>query len=74
MVNTLKNKQVYHNILFKNKNILSNRTEEQNYKIIDLDPNELIVFEYDSREKKYDIKNTANNHNNNNIILIVPMQ
>ena len=74
MVNTLKNKQVYHNILFKNKNILSNRTEEQNYKVIDLDPNELIVFEYDSREKKYDIKNTANNHNNNNIILIVPMQ
>ncbi len=74
MVNTLKNKQVYHNILFKNKNILSNRTEEENYKVIDLDPNELIVFEYDSREKKYDIKNTANNHNNNNIILIVPMQ
>ena len=73
MVNTLKNKQVYHNILFKNKNILSNRTEEQNYKVIDLDPNELIVFEYDSREKKYDIKNTVNNHNNN-IILIVPMQ
>ncbi len=74
MVNTLKNKQVYHNILFKNKNILSNRTEEENYKVIDLDPNELIAFEYDSREKKYDIKNTANNHNNNNIILIVPMQ
>jgi hypothetical protein len=73
MVNTLKNKQVYHNILFKNKEILSNRTEEENYKVIDLDPNELIVFEYDSREKKYDIKNTANNHNNN-IILIVPMQ
>ena len=73
MVNTLKNKQVYHNILFKNKNILSNRTEEQNYKVIDLDPNELIVFEYDSMEKKYDIKNSANNHNNN-IILIVPMQ
>jgi hypothetical protein len=73
MVNTLKNKQVYPNILFKNKNILSNRTEEQNYKIINLDPNELIIFEYDSRENKYDIKNTANNHNNN-IILIVPMQ
>ncbi|HYZ95252.1 MAG TPA: hypothetical protein VE524_01410 [Nitrososphaeraceae archaeon] len=73
MVNTLKNKQVYHNILFKNKNILSNRTEEENYKVIDLDPNELIFFEYDSREKKYDIKNTANNHYNN-IILIVPMQ
>jgi len=69
----LKNKQVYPNILFKNKNILSNRTEEQNYKIINLDPNELIIFEYDSRENKYDIKNTANNHNNN-IILIVPMQ
>jgi hypothetical protein len=50
MVNTLKNKQVYHNILFKNKNILSNRTEEQNYKIINLDPNELIIFEYDLRE------------------------
>jgi hypothetical protein len=73
MVNTLKNKQVYSNILFKNINILSNRTEEQNYKIINLDPNELIIFEYDSRENKYDIKNTANNHNNN-IILIVPMQ
>ena len=73
MVNTLKNKQIYHNILFKNKNILSNRTEEENYKVIDLDPNELIVFEYDSREKKYDIKNTANNRHNN-IILIVPMQ
>lgn len=73
MVNTLKNKQVYPNILFKNINILSNRTEEQNYKIINLDPNELIIFEYDSRENKYDIKNTANNHNNN-IILIVPMQ
>lgn len=73
MVNMLKNKQVYPNILFKNKNILSNRTEEQNYKIINLDPNELIIFEYDSRENKYDIKNTANNHNNN-IILIVPMQ
>ena len=73
MVNTLKNKQVYHNILFKNKDILSNRTEAENYKVIDLDPNELIVFEYDSREKKYDIKNTANNQNNN-IILIVPMQ
>ena len=72
MVNTLKNKQVYHNILFKNKNILSNRTEEENYKVIDLDPNELIFFEYDSREKKYDIKNTANSHDNN-IILIVPM-
>ena len=73
MVNTLKNKQVYHNILFKNKNILSNRTEEENYKVIDLDPNELIFFEYDSREKKYDIKNTANNHHNS-ITLIVPMQ
>ena len=73
MVNTIKNKQVYHNILFKNKNILSNRTEEENYKVIDIDPNELIFFEYDSTEKKYDIKNTANNHNNN-IILIVPMQ
>lgn len=73
MVNTLKNKQVYHNILFKNKDILSNRTEEENYKVIDLDPNELIVFEYDSREKKYDIKNTANNRHNN-ITLIVPMQ
>lgn len=73
MVNTLKNKQVYPNILFKNINILSNRTEEQNYKIINLDPNELIIFEYDLRENKYDIKNTANNHNNN-IILIVPMQ
>lgn len=73
MVNMLKNKQVYPNILFKNKNILSNRTEEQNYKIINLDPNELIIFEYDSRENKYDIKNTANDHNNN-IILIVPMQ
>ena len=71
MVNTLKNKQVYHNILFKN--ILSHRTKEENYKVIDLDPNELIVFEYDSREKKYDIKNTANNRHNN-IILIVPMQ
>ncbi|HEX2068351.1 MAG TPA: hypothetical protein VHF08_06580, partial [Nitrososphaeraceae archaeon] len=69
----LKNKQVYHNILFKNKDILSNRTEEENYKVIDLDPNELIVFEYDSRKKKYDIKNSANNHDNN-IILIVPMQ
>ena len=73
MVNTLKNKQVYRNILFKNKNILSNRTDEENYKVIDLDPNELIFFEYDSREKKYDIKSTANNHYNN-IILIVPMQ
>ena len=73
MVNTLKNKQVYHNILFKNKNIVSNRTEEENYKVIDLAPNEQIVFEYDSREKKYDIKNTANNRHNN-IILIVPMQ
>ena len=73
MVNALKNKQVYHNILFKNKNILSNRTDEENYKVIDLDPNELIFFEYDSREKKYDIKNTANSHHNN-IILIVPMQ
>ena len=56
MVNTLKNKQVYHNILFKNKNILSNRTEEENYKVIDLDPNELIVFEYDSREKNMILK------------------
>ena len=73
MVNTLKNKQVYHNILFKNKDILSNRTEEENYKVIDNDPNELIVFGYNSREKKYDIKNTANS-NHNNIILIVPMQ
>ena len=73
MVSTLKNKQVYHNILFKNKNILSNRTKEENYKVIDLDPNELIVFEYDSKEKKYDIKNTASNRHNN-IILIVPMQ
>ena len=73
MVNTLKNKQVYHNILFKNKDILSNRTEEENYKVIDLDPSEMIVFEYDSREKKYDIKNTANNHHNS-ITLIVPMQ
>ena len=73
MVNMLKNKQVYPNILFKNINILSNRTEEQNYKIINLDPNELIIFEYDLRENKNDIKNTANNHNNN-IILIVPMQ
>ena len=73
MVNTLKNKQVYHNILSKNKNILSNRTKEENYKVIDLDPKELIVFEYDSREKKYDIKNTANTRHNN-IILIVPMQ
>lgn len=73
MVNTLKNKQIYHNILFKNKNILSNKTEEESYKVIDLDPSEMIVFEYDSREKKYDIKNTANNHHNN-ITIIVPMQ
>jgi hypothetical protein len=73
MVNKSKNKQIYHNILFKNKNMLSNRTEEESYKVIDLDPSEMIVFEYDLREKKYDIKNTANNHHNN-ITLIVPMQ
>jgi hypothetical protein len=53
--------------------MLSNRTEEESYKVIDLDPSEMIVFEYDLREKKYDIKNTANNHHNN-ITLIVPMQ
>ena len=56
MVNISKNKQIYHNILFKNKNMLSNRTEEESYKVIDLDPSEMIVFEYDLREKKYDIK------------------
>jgi hypothetical protein len=53
--------------------MLSNRTKEESYKVIDLDASEMIVFEYDLGEKKYDIKNTANNYHNN-ITLIVPMQ
>jgi hypothetical protein len=77
MVNTFRKKQVYHNnILFKNKNknILSNRIKEENYQVIDLDPNKPIMFEYDPKEKKYAIKNAANSHyNNNSIRLIVSM-
>ena len=75
MVNKLKNKQVYrNNILFKNNDILSNQIKEENYQVIDLDPNKPIMFEYDPKEKKYSIRNTANNHcNNNSIRLIVPM-
>ena len=77
MANTLRNKQVYsNNILFKNKNILSNLIKEENYQVIDLDPNKPIMFEYDPKEKKYSIRNTANNHynnNNNSIRLIVSM-
>ena len=75
MVNGFKNKQEYrNNILFKNNDILSNRIKEENYQVIDLDPNKPIMFEYDPKEKKYSIRNTANNHyNNNSIRLIVPM-
>lgn len=76
MVNTLRNKQVYSNniLLFKNNDTLSNRIKEENYQVIDLDPNKPIMFEYDPKEKKYAIRNTANNHyNNNSIRLIVPM-
>jgi hypothetical protein len=76
MVNTFRNKQVYCNniLLFKNSNILSNRIKKENYQVIDLDPNKPIMFEYDPKEKKYLIRNTANNHyNNNSIRLIVPM-
>ena len=75
MVNKFKNKQVYrNNILFKNNDTLSNRFKEENYQVIDLDPNKPIMFEYDPKEKKYSIGNTANNHyNNNSIRLIVAM-
>jgi hypothetical protein len=75
MVNKFKNKQVYrNNILFKNNDILSNWFKEENYQVIELDPNKPIMFEYDQKEKKYSIGNTANNYyNNNSIRLIVPM-
>jgi hypothetical protein len=75
MVNTLRNKQVYrNNILFKNNDVLSNRINDENYQVIDLDPNKPIMFEYDPKEKKYVIRNNANNHyNNDSIRLIVPM-
>jgi hypothetical protein len=76
MVNTFRKKQVYGNniLLFKNNDTLSNRIKEENYQVIDLDPNKPIMFEYDPKEKKYSIKNTSNNHyNNNSIRLIVPM-
>lgn len=76
MVITFRNKRVYGNtiLLFKNNDILSNPIKEENYQVIDLDPNKPIMFEYDPKEKKYAIRNTANNHDNNNSIrLIVPM-
>ncbi len=76
MVNKFKNKQVYRNnvLLFKNNDILSNRIKEENYQVIDLDPNKPIMFEYDPKEKKYSIRNTADNHyNNNSIRLLVPI-
>ena len=76
MVITFRNKRVYDNtiLLFKNNDILSNPIKEENYQVIDLDPNKPIMFEYDPKEKKYAIRNTANNHyNNNSIRLIVPM-
>ena len=75
MVNTLRNKQVYrNNILFKNNDVLSNRINDENYQVIDLDPNKPIMFEYDPKEKKYVIRNNANKHyNNDSIRLIVPM-
>ena len=75
MVNKFKYKQVYcNNILFKNNDILSNGIKEENYQVIDLDPNKPIMFEYDPKKKKYSIRNTANNQcNNNSIRLIVPM-
>jgi hypothetical protein len=75
VVNTLRNKQNYrNNILFKNNNVLSNGIKEENYQVIDLDPNKPIMFEYDPKEKKYAIRNNANNHyNNDSIRLIVPM-
>jgi len=75
MVNKFKNKQEYrNNILFKNNDILSNWFKEENYQVIELDPNKPIMFEYNPTEKKYSIRNTANNYyNNNSIRLIVPM-
>jgi hypothetical protein len=75
MVNKFKNKQVYcNNILFKNNDILSNWFKEENYQVIELDPNKPIMFEYDPKEKKYSIRNTANNYYNNySIRLIVPI-
>jgi hypothetical protein len=65
MVNTFRNKQVYRN------NILSNRVTEENYQVIDLDPNKPIMFEYDPKEKKYSIRNTANHHYNDNSIRLI---
>jgi hypothetical protein len=76
MVITFRNKRVYGNtiLLFKNNDILSKPIKEENYQVIDLDPNKPIMFEYDPKEKKYAIRNAANNHyNNNSIRLIVPM-
>lgn len=76
MVIIFRNKRVYGNtfLLFKNNDILSNPIKEENYQVIDLDPNKPIMFEYDPKEKKYAIRNAANNHyNNNSIRLIVPM-
>ena len=76
MVITFRNKRVYGNtiLLFKNNDILSNPIKEENYQVIDLDPNKPIMFEYNPKEKKYAIRNTANNrYNNNSIRLIVPM-
>ena len=76
MVNTFRNKRVYGNtiLLSKDNDILSNPIKEENYQVIDLDPNKPIMFEYDPKEKKYAIRNTANNrYNNNSIRLIVPM-
>ena len=75
MVITFRNKRVYGNtiLLFKNNDLLLNPIKE-NYQVIDLDPNKPIMFEYDPKEKKYAIRNTANNHyNNNSIRLIVAM-
>jgi hypothetical protein len=76
MVTTFRNKRVYGNtiLLFKNNDIPLNPIKEENYQVIDLDPNKPIMFEYDPKEKKYAIRNTANNHyNNNSVRLIVPM-
>ena len=75
MVGVPKNKGVYDNSYLSKKRSnkpITSSIEKNSYEIIQLSPDEPILFEYDAKHKKYEIRDTANNDNSNNILLIVP--
>jgi hypothetical protein len=76
MVGTQKDKGVSDNGYWskkkRSKKAITSSIEKNDYKIIQLNPGEPILFEYDTNHKKYEVRDTANNDNSNNILLIVP--